>query len=75
MVNTNSQKAVFLDRDGVIVRSIIKNGKPFAPRELKDFTIYKNSKNLINKFVLSKFKVFVHTNQPDVGRGLIKKET
>ena len=26
-------------------------------------------------FELSKFKVFVITNQPDVGRGLIKKET
>ena len=75
MVNTSLQKAVFLDRDGVLVRSIVKNGKPFAPRVLKDFKIYKSSKKLINKFVLSKFKVFVITNQPDVGRGLIKKET
>ena len=33
-------RAVFLDRDGVLNRSIVKNGKPYAPRTFKDFEVY-----------------------------------
>lgn len=36
---TNLNKAIFLDRDGVVVRSLIKKKKGYAPRSLKDFKI------------------------------------
>ena len=35
----NLNKAVFLDRDGVIVKSLIRSKKGYAPRSLKDFKI------------------------------------
>ena len=73
MVNYN--RAVFLDRDGVIVKSFVKNGKAYAPKRFKDFKIYKNSKNCIKKLNLLGFKTIVVTNQPDVGRKLISKNT
>ena len=40
MVGRN--KAVFLDRDGVLVKSIIKKRKGYAPRNLKEFSLYPN---------------------------------
>ena len=42
-------KAVFLDRDGVLVKSQIKNRKAYAPKTFKDFKIYKDSSRCIKK--------------------------
>ena len=35
-------KACFLDRDGILNNAIVAKGKPFAPRNEKDFMIKKN---------------------------------
>ena len=63
-------KAFFLDRDGVINRTIIVKGKPVAPRKFKDFKILKDvDKSLI--FLKKKgFKNIIITNQPDIKKGL-----
>ena len=68
------RKAVFLDRDGVLSKAFIKNGKSFAPKSLKDFKLFSGSKNSVKKLQLSGFMVIVVTNQPDVGRKLISKK-
>jgi len=68
-------KAVFLDRDGVINKPIIINGKGYAPRLLKDFKIFPKVKSDIKKLKNKGFKVFVITNQPDIGNKLLKKKT
>jgi len=73
MVNCN--KAVFLDRDGVINKPMIKNGKSYAPRLLKYFKIFPKVKSDVKKLKDKGFKVFVITNQPDIGNKLIKKKT
>ena len=70
MVATNKSKAIFFDRDGVLVKSIIKN-KTFAVKKVADFKIYKNASNLINKVVNKGYKIFIITNQPDVEKGSI----
>jgi len=43
---TNLSKVIFLDRDGVINKPQIKNGKGYAPRFLKDF------KNVLMKLIV-----------------------
>ena len=68
-------KAVFLDRDGVINRPIIKKGISYAPTKLKDFRLFPKVKSSIKNLKKKGYKVFVVTNQPDVSRGKIKKET
>ena len=68
-------KAVFLDRDGVINKPIIIDGKCYAPRLLKDFKILPKVKSDIKKLKNKGFKVFVITNQPDIGNKLLKKKT
>ena len=35
-----SKKAIFLDRDGVLNKPIIKNGKSYAPIKINDFKLY-----------------------------------
>ena len=68
-------KAVFLDRDGVINKPIIIDGKSYAPRLLKDFKIFPGVKSDVKKLRNNGFKVFVISNQPDIGNKLIKKKT
>ncbi len=64
------QKAIFLDRDGVLNKPIILKRKSFAPRKLKDFVIYPNVKKYC-KLLKKKFLLIVVTNQPDIKRKLI----
>jgi len=64
-------RAVFLDRDGVINRAIVKGGKPYAPRELKEFRLLPGATAAVQDLKCSGFVIFVVTNQPDIGHGLI----
>lgn len=66
--------AVFLDRDGVLCRTFVRNGKPYAPRKLKDFILMPNSQRSVALLKELGFKVIVITNQPDIGNGLVGVE-
>ena len=63
------KKAVFLDRDGVLNKSIIKNGKPFPPKNLDELIIPDEVKSGIIKLKKEKFILIMITNQPDISRG------
>ena len=69
-----SNYALFLDRDGVVNYSIIKNKKPFAPLSIKELKIIPEIKEVIQFAKNRMMKVFVITNQPDVSRGLVARE-
>jgi D-glycero-D-manno-heptose 1,7-bisphosphate phosphatase len=66
--------AVFLDRDGVINRSRERDHKPFAPSSLKEFEILPEVPAACAKLKAAGFLLIVATNQPDVGRGTLKRE-
>ena len=70
----NQNKAIFLDRDGVLNHSQIVNGKPYAPRRMEDFII--ENEDYYSSKLLSQagFLLIVVTNQPDVGNGLVTHE-
>ena len=70
MVNS-SKKAVFLDRDGVLNRSIVVDGKSYAPRKLDEFRLLPNARFSVKSLQDFNYKVIVVTNQPDIGNGLI----
>lgn len=67
------RRAVFLDRDGVLNRSLIINGKPFAPRCLEDFVIFDDVDKALEKLKSKGFYLIVATNQPDVGNGFVSQ--
>jgi D-glycero-D-manno-heptose 1,7-bisphosphate phosphatase len=68
------KKAIFLDRDGVLNRALIKNGKPYPPFDLDNLEILDGVKNSIFALQKANWLVIVVTNQPDVARNIISKE-
>lgn len=65
----SGKKCIFLDRDGVINKSIVKEGKPFAPLRFRDFKILPNVKKTIIHFKKKNYLVIVITNQPEINNG------
>jgi D-glycero-D-manno-heptose 1,7-bisphosphate phosphatase len=63
--------AVFLDRDGVLNISEIRDGKPFAPRRLEDFRLFADAAPSVARLRDSGFTLVVVTNQPDIGNHLV----
>ena len=68
-------KAVFFDRDGVINKSVIVNGKPYPPSSLDELVLVDGVMEGIEHLKKKGYKIFIVTNQPDVGRGKTKVET
>ena len=67
-------RAVFLDRDGVINRMFVRDGRPFAPTTLEQFAILPGVVEAIAALKNTGFRVIVATNQPDVGAGKVARE-
>jgi D-glycero-D-manno-heptose 1,7-bisphosphate phosphatase len=64
-------RAVFLDRDGVIVIPEFRDGRSFAPTRLDRYEFYPDAAVALSRLKAAGFKLVVVTNQPDVGNGLI----
>lgn len=70
-VNSDVRRAVFLDRDGVINRAILRDGKPYAPTTPAEFEILPGVPEACARLKRAGFLLVVATNQPDVGRGTV----
>jgi transaldolase len=68
-------KAVFLDRDGVINRTMIVAGRPCAPTSLREFELLPGVAEAVAAFRRAGFRVVVVTNQPDVAAGRLGRAT
>jgi D-glycero-D-manno-heptose 1,7-bisphosphate phosphatase len=66
--------AVFLDRDGVLNRSIMRDGLPLPPATLEEFEICPGVADGCAQLKQAGFFLVVVTNQPDVGRGTQSRE-
>jgi D-glycero-D-manno-heptose 1,7-bisphosphate phosphatase len=64
-----ARRAVFLDRDGVINRVVVRNGLPHPPSHTEDFELYDDVLDGCIRLKAASFLLVVITNQPDVGRG------
>jgi D-glycero-D-manno-heptose 1,7-bisphosphate phosphatase len=62
-------KAVFLDRDGVLNRAFVRNGKPYPPASPDELEILPDVPAALSLLKRSGFLLLVITNQPDVARG------
>lgn len=63
------QRAVFLDRDGVLVRAFVRDGRPYPPAGLDDLEILPGVADALTRLHEAGFLLIVVTNQPDVARG------
>ncbi len=68
-------RAVFLDRDGVINKVIYRDGMPTSPRNIGEFEFEAGVENALKRLSAAGFKLFVVTNQPELARGLLTKES
>ena len=68
-------KAVFLDRDGVINRAVVRDKKPYPPDSVQELEILPDVPEALHLLKENGFLLIVVTNQPDVGRGTQKRET
>jgi D-glycero-D-manno-heptose 1,7-bisphosphate phosphatase len=71
----DGHRAVFLDRDGVLNRALVRNRKPYAPRSLGEFRLLPGTAEAVRELKSVGFLIIVVTNQPDVGHGLTTPQT
>ena len=66
--------AVFLDRDGVVNRAVVRDGKPFPPSAVEELELLPEVASSLLDLKAHGFALFVITNQPDVSRGTQTRE-
>lgn len=67
--------AVFFDRDGVLNKSVIKNGKPHPPANLTELEIAPDALTALTRLTQAGYVLIGATNQPDVARGTTDRAT
>jgi D-glycero-D-manno-heptose 1,7-bisphosphate phosphatase len=65
------RKALFLDRDGILNKVVIRAGVVSSPRSLDEFEIIEESRALIGAARAAGYMVVVVTNQPEIERNLL----
>jgi D-glycero-D-manno-heptose 1,7-bisphosphate phosphatase len=66
-------RAIFIDRDGVINRTIFRLGKERAPYSLEEFELLPQVLEAVVSLRELGFLTIVVTNQPDVSRGWVDR--
>lgn len=74
MPGGSKRRAVFLDRDGVINRAVVRDGKPYPPANLAELEILPRVPEALRRIREAGFMSIVVTNQPDVARGTATRE-
>lgn len=64
-----SRRAVFLDRDGVLNRAYVRDGRSGPPRDVGELEILPGVPEALRLLAEAGFLLIVVTNQPDVARG------
>ena len=65
------RRAVFLDRDGVLNRAILREGKPYSPANLSELRVLSGVRDACRRLSEAGFALILITNQPDIARGAI----
>jgi D-glycero-D-manno-heptose 1,7-bisphosphate phosphatase len=67
------RRAVFLDRDGVLNRTVYRGGRLFVPSSLDELDILPGVREALSRLRAAGFLLIGATNQPDVARGLVSR--
>jgi D-glycero-D-manno-heptose 1,7-bisphosphate phosphatase len=68
-IDRGRRRAVFLDRDGVITRALIRDGKPYPPASAEEMEVLPGVPDALRRLQAGGYLLVVVTNQPDVARG------
>jgi len=67
-------RAVFLDRDGVLTRSVVRDGRPYPPASAAEAEVPAEVAPALRRLKAAGYRLIVATNQPDVARGRQRRE-
>jgi D-glycero-D-manno-heptose 1,7-bisphosphate phosphatase len=73
-IDGDVRRAVFLDRDGVINRPVVREGKPFPPATAQELEVLPGVREALERLRGAGLRLVVVTNQPDVARGAQRRE-
>jgi D-glycero-D-manno-heptose 1,7-bisphosphate phosphatase len=73
-VHPVSAPAVFLDRDGVINRALVRERRPYPPRGVEELEVLPGVPEALGRLKAAGFALVVVTNQPDVARGRLTEQ-
>jgi D-glycero-D-manno-heptose 1,7-bisphosphate phosphatase len=73
-VSAAPRRATFLDRDGVLNRATVRDGKPYPPASLGTLEILPDVPDALHALKAAGFLLIGATNQPDVARGTQRRD-
>jgi D-glycero-D-manno-heptose 1,7-bisphosphate phosphatase len=73
-IDRDRRRAVFLDRDGVINRVSIRDGKPHPPASEEALELLPGVSDALARLHAAGFQLVVVTNQPDIARGTQRRD-
>lgn len=74
-MSSRRRRAVFLDRDGVINRSLVRDKKPCPPSSVEEVEVLPGVLRAIKELKKAGFVIVCVTNQPDVARRVQSRQT
>jgi D-glycero-D-manno-heptose 1,7-bisphosphate phosphatase len=69
VASAERRRAVFLDRDGVLIAALVRDGLPYSPRRPGEVEVLPGVVAACDALREAGFVLVVVTNQPDVARG------
>jgi D-glycero-D-manno-heptose 1,7-bisphosphate phosphatase len=73
-IDAVKKPAVFLDRDGVLNRTMFRNGRPIPPESLGELQILPGVQEALSNLKAAGYALVVVTNQPDIARGITTRD-
>ena len=67
-------RAVFLDRDGVLNRVVLRDGRSYPPTSVREVEFFPGVSEALAALRQAGFRLIVATNQPDVATGLQQRD-
>jgi D-glycero-D-manno-heptose 1,7-bisphosphate phosphatase len=64
---------VFLDRDGVVNRPLVRDGRPYAPSRFEELEVLDGVADACARLRDAGFALVLVTNQPEVARGTLDR--
>ena len=66
---TSANRAVFFDREGVLNKVTVRNGKNYPPNTIDEFALLPGVENACRLLKEPQYLLIVNTVQPDIARG------
>jgi D-glycero-D-manno-heptose 1,7-bisphosphate phosphatase len=73
-IHFGRRRAVFLDRDGVINRALVRDGRPCPPLAVDALEVLPGVPAALGRLHDLGYRLVVVTNQPDIARGTLGRD-